>query len=156
MCFSQLFDDKIKITPPISILHCSILRLCLQLDTHFLNSTQQNLITEWKDFFSPAVTDAVILQFKHILTHSKLAMYFLYFSSCNCICNFLGKSISGHFVKVEEFLCCKLLNRLCKEPANHFSVSELVEHLCSGSYPVQVTVYHLLTKYVYKMQTCMP
>jgi len=76
--WSQLFDDKVKITTPVSILHCSILRLCLQLDIHFTNSTQQNLITEWKDFFSPAITDAIILQFKHILKHSKLPIYFLY------------------------------------------------------------------------------
>ena len=75
---------------------------------------------------------------------------FLILFSVNCImCNFLGKSIEGHFVEVEEFLCCKLLDRLCKEPIGHFSVSELVEHLCSGSHPVQATAYHLLTRYIY-------
>lgn len=62
------------------------------------------------------------------------------------MCNFVGKNINGHFVKVEEYLCCKLLNRLCKEPVGRFSVSELVEHLCSGSYPVQVTAYWLLIR----------
>ena len=79
LCCLQLFDNKIKITPPISILHCSIIRLCHQLDVHFANCTQQNLVTEWKDFFCPAVTNAVILQFKHILKDSKLLLCFSYF-----------------------------------------------------------------------------
>ena len=144
--FLQLFDDKVEITVPISILHCAILRLCLQLDVHFVNSTHNNLITEWKDFFSPAITDAVILQFKHVLKNSKFfgLRIFLHFSST---CDFLGKSNDSHFMRVEEFLCCKLLNSLCKEPVGHFSVSELVEYMYSGSYPVQVTAYYLLTRY---------
>ena len=74
--YLQLFDDKVEITTPISILHCSLLRLCLQLDVHFVDSAQQNLNTEWKEFFSPAITEAVILQFKHILKYSKLLLYF--------------------------------------------------------------------------------
>ena len=78
--YSQLFDDKVEINTPISVLHCSILRLCLQLDIHFVDSTQQSLITEWKDFFSPATTDAVILQFKHILKYSKFLPVFSYAS----------------------------------------------------------------------------
>lgn len=139
------------ITPQISILHCSILRLCLQLDSYFVTSTQQTLITEWKDFFSPAITDAVILQFKHILKHSELLSRF---SVLLCSYNFLGNGISGRFAKVEEFLCCKLLNRLCKEPVSHFSTSELMDYLCSGSYPVQITAYHLLIRYVYVIRIC--
>lgn len=77
----QLFDDKIQITPPISILHCSILRLCLQLDLYFVDCTQQSLVTEWRDFFSPAITNAVVLQFKYILKHSKLLQWDLVYPS---------------------------------------------------------------------------
>ena len=77
----QLCDDKVEMSLPTSVLHCAILRLCIELDLFFANSTNQQMITEWKDFFCPAIGDATVVQFKHILKHSKLSVSIQNFST---------------------------------------------------------------------------
>ena len=72
---SQLCDDKVEATLLTSVLHCATLRLCLEMDLFFASSSNQHMVTEWKDFFSPAIGDAVVVQFKHILKCSK----------CDCV-----------------------------------------------------------------------
>ena len=76
--YSQLCDDKVEMTLSTSVLHCAILRLCIELNMFFTSSTNQKMVTEWKDFFCPAIGDAAVIQFKHILKHSKKTIPYSY------------------------------------------------------------------------------